>query len=121
MMGLTARYADLWNSCYYGPVESFARTHKKMLAACQAEGRDPASLGITALLTVIYPDLLDYPPKDKQPRLKGSAEEIARGLLAYAQTGVEHVMVHLMPYNQASIAKLGEALQIYRQLSNSQG
>lgn len=121
MMGLTARYADLWNSCYYGPVESFARTHKKMLAACQAEGRDPASLGITALLTVIYPGLLDNPPKDKQPRLMGSAEEIARGLLAYAQTGVEHVMVHLMPYNQASIAKLGEALQIYRQLSNSQG
>ena len=92
-----------------------------LLSACQAEGRDPASLGITALLTVIYPDLLDSPPKDKQPRLMGSAEEIARGLLAYAQTGVEHVMLHLIPYNQASIRQLEAALHIYRQLSNLQG
>lgn len=117
MMSLTARYADLWNNCYYGPVESFASTRKKMLAACKAEGRDPESLGITALLTVIYPDLMDNPPKDNRRRLRGSDEEIARGLLAYAETGVEHVMIHPIPYSPAALTRLEESVAIYHQLS----
>jgi hypothetical protein len=92
-----------------------------MLSACKAAGREPATLGITALLTVIYPDLLDNPPKDKQPRLSGSNEEIARGLLAYAQSGVEHVMIHPAPYSPTALKRLGESVAIYHQLSHQQG
>jgi hypothetical protein len=42
-------------------------------------------------------------------------------MLAYEQAGVEHVMVHLLPYKPAAIRKLEEALRIYRQLSDEKG
>ncbi len=117
MLDLTARYADMWNSCYYGELNSFTRARRKMEKACTAAGRDPSTLGISALLTVIFPDLMDQPPKDKQPRLSGTVEEVARGLLAYAQSGVEHVMIHPMPYSPNALKRLEDSLRIYHQLA----
>lgn len=117
MMALTAQYADLWNSCYYGSLETFSRAHHKIVKACQAAGRDPASLGITALLTVAYPDLMDEPPRTRDPRLTGSAEEIARAFVAYAQSGVEHIMLHPVPYSPSALDRLAESLLIFHQLS----
>ena len=116
MLDLTARYADLWNSAYYGSVDTFARPRKKMEKACQASGRDPATLGISALLTVAYPDLMDKPPKSSPRRLTGTPEAIAQGLLGYAQTGVAHVMIHPAPFSPAALQRLQESLQIYRDL-----
>jgi hypothetical protein len=42
-------------------------------------------------------------------------------MLTYEQAGVEHIMLHLIPYKPAAIRKLEEALRVYRQLSNEQG
>jgi alkanesulfonate monooxygenase SsuD/methylene tetrahydromethanopterin reductase-like flavin-dependent oxidoreductase (luciferase family) len=119
MLQLTAQYADLWNSCYYGSVETFSRPRQKMLKACKAAGRDPATLGVTALLTVAYPDLMEDPPQNKQPRLTGSPEEIAQAFLAYAHSGVEHIMIHLLPYSSPALQRLAESVKIFRELPAS--
>jgi hypothetical protein len=49
--------------------------------------------------------------------LAGNAEDIASGLLAYAQSGVEHVMLHPFPYSRTSLERLEQSLRIYHQLA----
>jgi len=121
MLKLTARYADLWNTCYLGQVDTLAKPRQELLEACQAVGRDPATLGITALLYVHYPGLLPLPDGLDNPPLTGTPAQVAKGLLAYERAGVEHVMIHLLPYTPEAIRKLEAALRIYHELSNEKG
>ena len=62
MLKLTAQYADLWNTGYMGQPETMVPRLAKIEAACRAIGRDPATLGITALIGLWFPDL-----QTKQP------------------------------------------------------
>src|SRR4051812_17931268 len=50
MLKLAARYADLWNTGYMGKPETMAEPIARLEAACRAVGRDPATVGITALI-----------------------------------------------------------------------
>ena len=121
MLGLTARYADLWNTGYLGQPETLSQPRQEMLVACNEAGRDPASLGVTAMLALHYPDLASEAGDFDNPPLTGSADVVARAMLGYEEAGVEHIMFHLVPYRQESIARLAEALRIYHQLSNEKG
>lgn len=118
MLKLTAQYADLWNSGYYGQPDQLAEPRQNMERACQEVGRDPATLGVTAMLAVHFPDLSPKTPDFDYPPLSGSPEEIAQAMLGYHQAGVQHIMFHLVPYNLTSIARLEKALQFYRQQVN---
>jgi probable F420-dependent oxidoreductase len=120
MLRLTAKYADLWNTGYLGQPDTLVKPRQELLEACQESGRDPATLGVTAMIELYYPDLASAPGGIDNPPLSGTTEEIARAMLAYEQAGVEHVMFHLVPYNQASISKFEEAVRIYHQLSAGQ-
>jgi len=57
MLKLTAQYADLWNTGYMGKPETLAERRAKIQAACREIGRDSATLGITALICLWFPDL----------------------------------------------------------------
>ena len=53
VLRLTAKHADAWNTAWFGlPNERFAQRHADLLAACEAEGRDPATLEVTVGLTL---------------------------------------------------------------------
>ena len=53
MMRITARLADAWQTAWYGlPDEKFAAELAELRAACEAEGRDPATLEMMVGLTV---------------------------------------------------------------------
>jgi probable F420-dependent oxidoreductase len=118
MLGLTAKYADLWNTGYLGQPETLNQPRQEMIAACQEAGRQPSTLGVTAMIALYYPDLAPEPPGGfDNPPLTGTTEEIAQAMLKYEQAGVEHIMFHLIPYNQPSISKLEQSLHLYRQLS----
>jgi probable F420-dependent oxidoreductase len=121
MLSLTAKFADLWNTGYLGTVDTLASPRQEMLDACQEVGRDPATLGVTAMIALYYPDLAPEAGDFDNPPLSGNPSQIAEALLAYEQAGVEHVMIHLVPYNQQTIRRLEEALLIYRQLTMMQG
>jgi probable F420-dependent oxidoreductase len=121
MLNLTARYADLWNTGYLGQVETLSQPRQEMLAACQEVGREPSTLGVTAMLAAYYPKMAPPPEDFDNPPLSGTPTQIAKAMLSYEQAGVEHIMFHLIPYKPASIRKLTEALHIYRQLTNLQG
>lgn len=117
MLKLTAQYADLWNSCYYGQVKGLVRPRAAMKKACKEIGRDPATLGVTALLGLHFTDLAPVKAGFGRKPLTGNPQEIAEAMLAYQQAGVQHIMFHLVPYNLTAIGRLEEALRIYRQVA----
>jgi probable F420-dependent oxidoreductase len=121
MLRLTAKYADLWNTGYLGQVEALTQPRQDLLNACQEVGRDPSSLGVTAMIYVHYPKMIPLPENLDNPPLTGTPTRIAEAILAYEHAGVEHVMFHLLPYKPEAIRKFEDALQIYHQLSNQQG
>lgn len=119
MLKLTALYADLWNTAYYGQVRGLTRPRQALRRACREVGRDPTTLGVTALLGLHFPDLAPVKPGFGRQPLSGTPDEIAMAMLAYQQAGVQHIMFHLVPYNLVALARLEEALHIYRQMANS--
>jgi len=121
MLRLTARYADLWNTGELCQADTVEQTRQDLVEACQEMGRDPTSIGITALLYVHYPKMITLPEGMDNPPLSGTPSQIARAMLAYEQAGLEHLMFHVLPYKPAAIHKLEQALHLYHQLSDEQG
>lgn len=57
MLRLTAQYADLWNTGYMGKPDTMAEPLARIEATCREVGRDPATLGVTALIGLWFPEL----------------------------------------------------------------
>jgi alkanesulfonate monooxygenase SsuD/methylene tetrahydromethanopterin reductase-like flavin-dependent oxidoreductase (luciferase family) len=119
MHDLTARYADRWNAAWYGLPDDDLRTKiAAVLAACERAGRDPATLEITVGVSVRFPDLLGETALDtgkgSGAALVGSAGDIAAGLAAHADLGVDEAIVSLEPFTTGSVGRFLEAAAIYR-------
>ena len=125
MLRLTARHADAWNTCWLGDAVALAPRRAELEAACAEVGRDPATLEVTVGVTVAYPAASDHGDHgddageggnsaEPSKQLRGSPEEIATGLRAYADLGVGHVICACSPNNATTLAQLGEALAAYR-------
>ena len=114
MLKLTAQYADLWNTGYMGKPETMAEPLTKIGEACLAVGRDPATLGITALIGLWFPDLQANKPSFFDNPLIGTVEEITSAMRGYAELGVEHIMFQCEPYSMEARRILTEALELYR-------
>jgi alkanesulfonate monooxygenase SsuD/methylene tetrahydromethanopterin reductase-like flavin-dependent oxidoreductase (luciferase family) len=119
MMQLVARHADQWNAAWYGMPEEateLAERIERQRAACVAEGRDPATLKLTAGIFVSFPHLLaagtgEQPPEDA---ISGDVEHVAAALADYVQHDVEHLMVHLWPRTAAAVTELARAAEVAR-------
>jgi alkanesulfonate monooxygenase SsuD/methylene tetrahydromethanopterin reductase-like flavin-dependent oxidoreductase (luciferase family) len=51
MLKLAAQYADMWNIGYMSAPETMAGPFARIEAACRQVGRDPATIGVTALVS----------------------------------------------------------------------
>jgi len=106
MLRLTARHADAWNTAWYGfPNERSASRIADVRAACEAEGRDPATLELTVGLTVDTettqggrPGAADALPADES--------EIARAFDEWRAIGIGTVQVDLRPVDERTIELL---------------
>lgn len=114
MLRLTAQYADLWNTGYMGAPETMAEPLAKLEAACRTVGRDPATIGITALIGLWFPDLQAKRPSFLENPLIGTVQEIAAAMRGYAELGVQHIMFQCEPYTSEALQRLTQALQLYR-------
>lgn len=74
MLRLTARYADMWN--VIGTPEEAKAANARMDAACEAEGRDPATL-----VRTVSPSI----------NLLASVEAFAEGVAAYHAAGIRDI------------------------------
>lgn len=113
MLELTARYADAWNTAWYGlPDERLASMHAALREAEERVGRsDPVT--ITHGVHVHYPDL--YPTMDGRDAIVGTPDEIAAGLAAHAEAGADHAIVWLVPSTLEALERLSEAVQRFRE------
>jgi alkanesulfonate monooxygenase SsuD/methylene tetrahydromethanopterin reductase-like flavin-dependent oxidoreductase (luciferase family) len=118
MLKLSAQYADLWNTGYMGAPETFAEPLAKIRATCREVGRDPATLGITALVGLWFPDLQANRPNIFDHTLTGTSSELAAAMRGYAALGVEQLMFHCEPYTPEARRRLTEALQLYRRIGS---
>jgi probable F420-dependent oxidoreductase len=114
MLKLTAQYADLWNTGYMGKPETMAERLAKIETACREIGRDPTTLGVTALIGLWFPDLQAKKPSFFTNPLTGTVKEIAAAMHGYAKLGVQHIMFQCEPFTPEARQRLTEALQLYR-------
>ena len=120
MMGMVARFADAANVAWMGrPTDPVLVERMAALdRACEAIGRDPATLERTVGVSVRYPDAtVDGPSPDRSKNLDGaldSAQPVADGLRAFADAGYPEVMVWLEPMNIAALDRLAESVGLIR-------
>ena len=115
MIKLTARHADLWNTGYMGQPETMAGPLATIEAACREVGRDPATMGVTALIGLWFSDLQrEKPAFVEDHHLEGTPEELAAAMRGYAELGVRHIMFQYAPYTAEARQRLTEALRLYR-------
>lgn len=116
MLRLAARYADSINTGF--DLNNPETSKAKIAAACQAEGRDPATLALTTTMWAAFPDLGPTPPWMNEDTY-AAAEPVADRLLAYHEQGLHQVMVDFQPNNLAGLARMAQALMLYRAQINS--
>jgi probable F420-dependent oxidoreductase len=97
MLKLAAQYGDMWNTGYMGQPETMTEPIARIEAACRDVGRDPASIGITALVGIWFPELSAEKPGIFDNPLTGTVHEIARAMRGYAELGLEHIMFQCHP------------------------
>ena len=79
-------------------------------------GRDPASLPITGMVSLAYPDLLGSSKTTRRGSLTGTTQEIAAALAEFETLGAVHLMFHIIPATSAAIKRLAEAVKVYRKV-----
>jgi alkanesulfonate monooxygenase SsuD/methylene tetrahydromethanopterin reductase-like flavin-dependent oxidoreductase (luciferase family) len=113
LLGLVARYADGWNTCWTWTPSAYRERLDALARACEAEGRDPGTvwktLGLYALcgedasdlerryerLRANSPGVLDDVPLERfrEGRLVGTLDQVREQVEGWAALGVEDLIV----------------------------
>ena len=120
MLRLVARHADRWNAAWYGPppeAQELDARIARLRAACDEEGRDIATMTLTAGVFVFFPGLAregdETPPASA---MRGTAEEVAPMLAGYAGRGIAELISHVWPNRPEAVAELAKAAELARGL-----
>lgn len=110
MMRIVAQHADIWNAWGVQSLELLADYRVKLDTACDAVGRDPATLARSVSILVDTPDAPGR-MREQQTPWRVSPAECADRLNAYAEAGVSHVQLVLNPNTRAGIDYVAETLE----------
>jgi alkanesulfonate monooxygenase SsuD/methylene tetrahydromethanopterin reductase-like flavin-dependent oxidoreductase (luciferase family) len=103
MLRITARHADEWNT--WGSPEQAARQRAALIEACEAVGRDPATMRTSVNAFI---DLGGGAAPTGRPVLSGSAGQVADQLGRYAELGFDEF---IMPdWNLGEASELADNL-----------
>lgn len=110
MLRLTARHADAWQTAWFGlPDDRYRGRHRDLLAACEAERRDPATLEIT-----VGVEIGGEPDGEGAGPLPLEAEAIAAAFHAWDVEGADHLQIALRSATPASVDVLLAGIAAYR-------
>lgn len=112
MLDLTARYADLWNG-WVVPGRN-AELLGRLDAACEAVGRDPASLGRIGMVMVDHTGA-EPDPDARRPPVQGTPEKMAAEFRSLAADGLSHLVVANTPDSMAGLEALAPVLEVLDQ------
>jgi alkanesulfonate monooxygenase SsuD/methylene tetrahydromethanopterin reductase-like flavin-dependent oxidoreductase (luciferase family) len=108
ILRLTARYADGWNTAWYGcPDDRLTERLSEMERTLAAEGREPGTLRRTVGVVARGPDA---DADDGEPAVAGTVEGLASALTSYDALGVDDVIVLLLPTTIEALERLATAL-----------
>jgi probable F420-dependent oxidoreductase len=120
MLELTLPYVDAWNA-WFAWFGNDPERLRPMLAAvdetCAKVGRDPAEVQRTVAVLVrtsLAEKQVDEADRRgrKSSALTGSPQQIADGLRAFAEVGVDHLQLVIDPITAGSIEELAPALAL---------
>jgi alkanesulfonate monooxygenase SsuD/methylene tetrahydromethanopterin reductase-like flavin-dependent oxidoreductase (luciferase family) len=103
MLRIIARHADSYIAIWPTDPLEVAQLREKVAAVCAEVGRDPETLELTVGTFVQLPGHGD---PDDHKAVRGGYEEIAATLRAFADAGVEHLVIDLYP--EISVSALDE-------------
>jgi alkanesulfonate monooxygenase SsuD/methylene tetrahydromethanopterin reductase-like flavin-dependent oxidoreductase (luciferase family) len=108
MLRLAAELADQWQTAWFGlPDERYRDRRRAILAACDAVGRDPATLGVTVGIEI-------DPSSDGATSLPLEVDAIAAALTAWDGEGADHLQLGIWPANRTSFTTVLDAIAGYR-------
>jgi len=108
MLRLTARYADAWNTAWFGlPDGRLDERLANMHAALEAENRDPATLRRTVGM-----DSESTNPDQTGGESDGLIDGLARAIDAFEQLDIDDLIVRLQPSTQSALDRLARAIEI---------
>jgi len=111
MLEITARWADAWNTAWYGNPDDRVQEQLAALAAAEAAaGRTAGAIERTIGVIVRDPDQPVAEPDERS--LTGSVDDVARALDAYRALGAAHLQVILEPMTPRSVERLAEAVRV---------
>lgn len=114
LLRLVARYADAYNTAWYGrPTERLSAMREALDEACAAEGRDAATLEFTVGVRVGF-DSAGSAPVDADSLLTGDDAAIADGLRAFAAAGAAHVICTMPGITPEKVGRLATAALLAR-------
>ena len=112
MLDLTARWADQWNTAWFGPAnETVQENIRKLRAAVAASGRP--SMPSRSLSGSPSPTATS-PPCGSRSRnaISGTIADIAQAFKDYEALGVDHLVVGLEPITVRSVRRIAEAKRL---------
>jgi alkanesulfonate monooxygenase SsuD/methylene tetrahydromethanopterin reductase-like flavin-dependent oxidoreductase (luciferase family) len=110
MLGLTARYADAWNTAWYGlPDERLQKRNADFDAALEAEDRDPGSIRRTVGVEFVDPRAANT--DDRTQTAISSVEQLVAAMGAYEALAFDDLILGLRPPTRRSLDDLAAALE----------
>jgi alkanesulfonate monooxygenase SsuD/methylene tetrahydromethanopterin reductase-like flavin-dependent oxidoreductase (luciferase family) len=106
MLDLTAKWADAWNTAWFGAVDGLVRERLAALdGACERVGRDPSAIRRTVGIRVRQPGA----PADDGKSTDASVEGLADLFDEYAALGFADGIIWSLDKTPAALERLGEA------------
>jgi alkanesulfonate monooxygenase SsuD/methylene tetrahydromethanopterin reductase-like flavin-dependent oxidoreductase (luciferase family) len=117
MLTLAAKYADAWNWWAYDETlneikERISAIVATLDQACDAEGRDRASLDRTLDLYSVTPPGFDPSEAGFEKTASGSAEEISHFLLGLGDIGISEVRCDLTNKTSEAVEAMAEVVEL---------
>ncbi len=115
MLRLTARWADAWNTAWYGlPNDRLRESIANLNAALGEVGRPVDAIERTVGLSIRDPEQPAVPEPDERA-FAGSVDDIVDLLRAHRDLGFRHAIVGLEPVSVRSVERLVEATRRLRE------
>ena len=109
MLRLAARFADRYNSAWYGlPTDEFRAERGRLQEACAAIGRHPATIDISVGVEVLEPPAA---AANGPTSLVGRAPQLLAALRDWESEGVSEVICRMTPPSLALAAEISRAAQ----------
>lgn len=108
MLGLVARFADMWNGWLWATSADAVRPAREAVDSARTEaGRDARSLRRSMVCVIA----LDGPMAERQGVITGSEEHIAATLVSFRAEGIHEVQIRLFPNDHAAIQRFSSIIR----------